>query len=109
MKRFEGMDQSGFNAARDEARAANADRVRFNVETKVNPRRGYAERTVRAHVMARRVGAAIVGHGLEARATVQSFDLHALIGPERGPRFANMRAATTGGIVAPIQIIATRT
>jgi len=44
-----------------------------------------------------------------AAETPPPVDLHALIGPERKARFANIGAATVGGLVAPTQIIATKT
>lgn len=80
--------REGLGAAHPEAalRAANAARVRFNVEAKINPRR---DRDARGRVLAERTAApapfvdsmlaAITDAGLAARVDVQSFDLRALL------------------------------
>jgi glycerophosphoryl diester phosphodiesterase len=76
-----GMDHP--DAAR---RAANAMNVRFNIETKLNPRSGvdargnvYKDRTVDHVTLADTVAATIVARGLEERADVQSFDFRTLL------------------------------
>ncbi|MFC4161621.1 glycerophosphodiester phosphodiesterase family protein [Chitinimonas lacunae] len=67
-------------------RAANARRVRFNIETKLNPRsdrdghgRVYRERTVSFDKMADAVAERIVANGLTERADIQSFDFRTLL------------------------------
>ncbi len=64
----------------------NAARVRFNIETKINPRsdrdaRGvvYKERTVDFVSMADKLAGLIVSHGMAERADVQSFDFRTLL------------------------------
>ncbi len=80
--------ESGPGESHPEAasRAANARRVRFNVETKINPRRDedrhgrvYAERTLGPDRFADRVIAEIAAAGLEDRVDVQSFDFRPLL------------------------------
>ena len=67
-------------------RAKNAARVRFNVETKLNPQddedsHGHprSARTVGPEALARAVADAIVAADLSARADVQSFDLRTVL------------------------------
>ena len=57
----------------------NAERVRFNIETKINPRTEFAGRTVDASTFARAVADTIVKHNLEQRADIQSFDFRTLL------------------------------
>ena len=57
----------------------NAQRVRFNIETKINPRAEFAGHTVDASTFARAVANAIVKHKLEQRADIQSFDFRTLL------------------------------
>ncbi|GAA4274799.1 esterase-like activity of phytase family protein [Aquimarina gracilis] len=64
----------------------NASRVRFNIETKINPRtdtddRGdiFAERTVDPETFTKAVADAIVANNLEGRADIQSFDFRTLL------------------------------
>lgn len=80
--------ETGPGAAHPEAqlRARNARRVRFNVETKLNPRRDrdpqgaiYAERTADPQSFATQVVAAITSAGLQDRVDVQSFDFRTLL------------------------------
>ncbi len=80
--------ETGAGKAHPEARkrVANARLVRFNIETKINPRsdrdnhgKVYKERTVGADAMADAVAKVIVANGLEARADVQSFDFRTLL------------------------------
>jgi glycerophosphoryl diester phosphodiesterase len=56
----------------------NADRVRYNVEIKRDPRPERVTRTAPAPRFARAVTSVIVSAGLEQRADVQSFDLESL-------------------------------
>jgi glycerophosphoryl diester phosphodiesterase len=65
--------------------AANASRVRFNVETKINPRSDrdalgnrFDQRTVGAEQMTRAVAGAIEDSDVQDRADVQSFDFRTL-------------------------------
>jgi glycerophosphoryl diester phosphodiesterase len=76
-----GMDHP--DAAR---RVANAMIVRFNIETKLNPRSGmdthgniYKDRTIDHETFADTIAGAIVTRGLEERADVQSFDFRTLL------------------------------
>jgi len=58
-------------------RARNASRVRFNVETKINPE--HPARTVSAVAFARALAKIIVAHRLQNRAVIQSFDWRTLL------------------------------
>jgi len=60
-------------------RARNAARVRFNIETKINPRSDRAAFTYGPAVFALTVALHIAGHDLVDRADVQSFDLRTLV------------------------------
>ncbi|SDM24626.1 Por secretion system C-terminal sorting domain-containing protein [Catalinimonas alkaloidigena] len=78
-----GPGSSSPNAA---LRWKNAARVRFNIETKTNPRtdtdnRGdvFAERTIATEPFAKAVADVIMAHGLEERADIQSFDFNTLL------------------------------
>jgi len=80
--------ETGPGAAHHDAilRARNARRVRFNVETKLNPRRDrdargqvHADRTLGPELFAERVLAAISDAGLQHRVDVQSFDFRTLL------------------------------
>ena len=69
-----------------EMRWKNASKVRFNIETKINPRtdvddRGdiFAERTVDPETFTRAVANVIVNNNLEDRADIQSFDFRTLL------------------------------
>ena len=69
-----------------EQRWKNAERVRFNIETKVNPRtdtdsRGdvFAERTVAPEPFAQAVANTIVDYNWQDRADIQSFDFRTLL------------------------------
>ncbi len=64
----------------------NAESVRFNIETKVNPRTDtdelgnvFAERTIAAKKFARTVADVITDNDLQARADIQSFDFRTLL------------------------------
>ncbi|MFG6447214.1 esterase-like activity of phytase family protein [Roseateles sp. BYS180W] len=67
-------------------RVANARSVRFNIETKVNPRsdldnhgKPYLSRTVPAQQMADTLAQLIVDNGMQERADIQSFDFRTLL------------------------------
>ncbi|WP_437809919.1 esterase-like activity of phytase family protein [Sorangium sp. So ce1078] len=61
------------------ARWKTAARVRFNIETKVNPRAALADRTIGPADFADAVAGVIARLGLEERADIQSFDLRTLL------------------------------
>ncbi|MDY7232772.1 esterase-like activity of phytase family protein [Hyalangium rubrum] len=73
--------RTGAGASHPEAarRAKNAERVRFNIETKVNPRARYAANTVEPKAFADAVARVILGNGLADRADMQSFDFRTLL------------------------------
>jgi glycerophosphoryl diester phosphodiesterase len=67
-------------------RVANAMNVRFNVETKLNPRSGidgrgnvYKDRTLDHVTLAETIATTIMARGLQERADVQSFDFRTLL------------------------------
>lgn len=77
---------AGKNHADAARRVKNAERVRFNIETKLNPRsdsdahgKVYRDRTVGPDVMADTVAGTIIAANLQARADIQSFDFRTLI------------------------------
>ncbi|QDQ28421.1 hypothetical protein FNU76_19810 [Chitinimonas arctica] len=79
---------SGAGSAHPEAakRVANARRVRFNIETKLNPRSDkdshgniYRDRTVGFEQMADTLAGLIVSNGMAERADIQSFDFRSLL------------------------------
>jgi glycerophosphoryl diester phosphodiesterase len=70
-------------------RAKNASRVRFNIETKRNPRPEFVHRTVGSEAFVTALGGAIAANGLEGRADVQSFDFSTLLEVHR--RFPAIR------------------
>jgi len=53
--------------------------VRFNIETKTNPRREFSDRTVYYQEFARVLAEAIQKHRMEGRADIQSFDFRTLL------------------------------
>lgn len=78
----------GPGAAHPEAakRAKNAGRVRFNIETKINPRsdsddknRLYALRTADVNTMVASILGSIVAHDLQERVSIESFDFRTLL------------------------------
>lgn len=79
-------------------RAANAKAVRFNIETKINPRTDtdalghvYADRTLSPERFADTIGGLITARGLQDRADVQSFDWRTLLRvQERFPQVATV-------------------
>ncbi|MGD9694343.1 MAG: esterase-like activity of phytase family protein [Thermoleophilia bacterium] len=73
-----------------DAKAANAERVRFNIESKINPRTDrdplgnvYSRRTADPGAFARALGEAIEDNGLAERADVQSFDWRSLLAVQK--------------------------
>jgi glycerophosphoryl diester phosphodiesterase len=64
-------------------KAANARTVRFNVETKINPRPEYASRTTTAQAFVRIDDRVIVRNHLQERVTLQSFDWRTLLISQR--------------------------
>ncbi|WNG43994.1 hypothetical protein F0U60_07730 [Archangium minus] len=71
-----GAGQSHPDAAK---RVKNAERVRFNIETKLNPRAEFAARTVAPGPFADAVAKVILDNGLAERADIQSFDWRTLL------------------------------
>jgi len=67
----------------------NAERVRFNIETKINPRKEFADRTIGPKPFARIVAKTVVANGFEERADIQSFDFRALLEVQK--RFQQIR------------------
>ena len=53
--------------------------MRFNIETKINPREGFAHRTICPEPFAKAVAKVIKENGLEDRADIQSFDFRTLL------------------------------
>lgn len=74
---------------------ANAERVRFNIETKRNPRAQFMDRTVGTEEFVTAVGGVIVANGLEDRADIQSFDFSTLI--ETQDRYPDIRTVALFG------------
>ncbi|MBL9005176.1 MAG: esterase-like activity of phytase family protein [Myxococcales bacterium] len=64
-------------------RARNAELVRFNLETKLNPRREFSARTIAPEPFAGTVARLIEENGMSDRADIQSFDLRTLIYVQR--------------------------
>jgi glycerophosphoryl diester phosphodiesterase len=77
----------GSSDPRATLRWKNAARVRFNIETKLNPREPDTTKTPGEFVQA--IGGRILGHGLEDRADVQSFDFRTLLDVQE--RFPEIR------------------
>jgi glycerophosphoryl diester phosphodiesterase len=74
-------DGEGQDDPQAELRAANAEQVRYNIETKVNPRveQGYAERTIEPEPFARAVADVVVANDMQERMDIQSFDFRTLL------------------------------
>lgn len=77
---------AGSSNAQAALRVKNAERVRFNLETKINPRSDrdgknnvYKDRTVGFEQMADTLSGLIVSNGMQARADIQSFDFRTLL------------------------------
>lgn len=84
--------QSGAGAIHPDAerRWKNAQKVRFNIETKLNPRsdtddrgRVFAERTFGPVRFARTLAGVIIANDMQARADIQSFDFRTLLAVQR--------------------------
>jgi glycerophosphoryl diester phosphodiesterase len=73
--------QTGAGASHPQAavRALNASLVRFNVETKINPRQQFVTRTFGPLSFVQAIAGRIAANGLAARADVQSFDFRTLL------------------------------
>ncbi len=73
--------RSGPGSAHPDAmkRWNNALKVRYNIETKINPRAEFAARTVDHAPFAARVAGVIATNGLQSRADIQSFDFRTLL------------------------------
>jgi glycerophosphoryl diester phosphodiesterase len=69
----------GSEHADAERRSKNARRVRYNIETKINPREEFAHRTIGPEPFAKAVAKVIKENGLEDRADIQSFDFRTLL------------------------------
>ncbi len=80
---------AGSGHPRAALRAANADRVRFNIETKRNPRAQFVNRTVDSAAFASALGGVIASNGMQSRADIQSFDFSTLL--EVHKRFPSIR------------------
>lgn len=87
---------AGGNHPRAEVRWRNAAAVRFNIETKLNPRRQFVARTLDPDTFVRAVAGEIRRHRLEERADVQSFDFRTLLGVhERFPDIRTVACSAT--------------
>jgi glycerophosphoryl diester phosphodiesterase len=62
-----------------ERRWRNAEKIRFNIETKVNPRAEFEDRTIGPKSFARAVAGVIERNEFEERADIQSFDFRTLL------------------------------
>jgi glycerophosphoryl diester phosphodiesterase len=78
---YAGYYSHGAGATQPDAakRVRNAARVRFNIETKINPRAQFAARTFSPEQFVQVIGGAIVKAGVTARADIQSFDFRSLL------------------------------
>jgi glycerophosphoryl diester phosphodiesterase len=94
---YAGYYLHGPGAAQPDAarRARNAARVRFNIETKINPRAEFAARTFSPELFVQVIGSAIVRAHLAARASIQSFDWRTLLVTHR--RFPQIRTVCLFG------------
>jgi glycerophosphoryl diester phosphodiesterase len=64
-------------------RSINAERVRYNIETKINPRTEFKDRTLGPDAFVDALGGAIARNRLQDRADIQSFDFRTLLGVHR--------------------------
>ncbi len=60
-------------------RILNAQNIRFNIETKINPRQQFAPLTIGPTPFANTVASVIVANNLQQRADIQSFDFRTLL------------------------------
>lgn len=72
-------DGAGKAHAEAALRVRNAQKIRYNLETKINPRKEFAARTAGPEVFADTLAAVIERNGLSARADIQSFDFRTLV------------------------------
>jgi glycerophosphoryl diester phosphodiesterase len=81
VSRYIAYYKTGAGASEPKAalRAKNAERVRYNIETKVNPRAEFAARTIEPGPFAEIVASKIKAAGLTDRADIQSFDFRTLL------------------------------
>jgi len=77
---------AGKNHPEAAKRWKNAERVRFNIETKINPRKDvdfngvrFTDRTVDPTTFAKALADVILANGMEERADIQSFDFRSLL------------------------------
>lgn len=82
---YENYYRTGPGAVHPEAqlRWRNAQRVRFNIETKINPRKAFADRTVDHWTFANHVIRVVLDNGMSARTDIQSFDFRTLLDTHR--------------------------
>ncbi len=80
---------SGRSNPAAEVRAANAEKVRFNLETKITPQAEREGHTFSAEVFTETLASTIRAHHMEARADIQSFNFRTLELVER--RFPQIR------------------
>ena len=73
--------KSGAGASHPDAmkRWKNAERVRYNIETKINPRAEFASRTIDHEPFTAAVAGVIAANGMQTRADIQSFDFRTLL------------------------------
>ncbi len=73
--------RSGIGSVHPDAakRWKNALKVRYNIETKINPRAEFAARTIGHEPFAATVATVIAANGLQTRADIQSFDFRTLL------------------------------
>ena len=73
--------KSGAGASHPDAmkRWKNAERVRYNIETKINPRAEFASRTIDHEPFTVVVAGVIAANGMQTRADIQSFDFRTLL------------------------------
>ncbi len=94
---------TGAGASHPEAakRAKNAARVRFNIESKINPRQQFAARTVDPNTFADAMARVILGNGMGDRADFQSFDFRTLLHvQEKYPQLRTVYLFTDGPVYA---------
>jgi glycerophosphoryl diester phosphodiesterase len=68
----------GKGQSKAEERWRNAEKVRFNLETKIDPRPQYANRTFGPEAFTETLAKTIEANGMESRSDIQSFDFRTL-------------------------------
>lgn len=93
VKLYEYHYKTGAGASHPEAarRWKNAARVRFNIETKLNPRQQFEARTLPPAPFAEAVARVIFDKGMQERADVQSFDFRTLLHLQQHPTYKTLR------------------